>query len=43
MSDARSSATSNAGRDVRSETLGDIGELLEAHIRLEQREVFPTI
>ena len=28
---------------VRPETLGSIGELLEAHIRLEEREVFPTI
>jgi hypothetical protein len=26
-----------AGRDVRPETLGEIGELLEAHIRLEER------
>jgi hemerythrin-like domain-containing protein len=32
-----------AGHDVRSETLGEIGELLEAHIRLEEREVFPMI
>ena len=29
--------------DVRPETLGSIGELLEAHIRLEEREVFPAI
>ena len=28
---------------VRLETLGSIGELLETHIRLEEREVFPTI
>ena len=28
---------------VRPETLGSIGKLLEAHIRLEEREVFPTI
>jgi hemerythrin-like domain-containing protein len=28
---------------VRPETLGSIGELLETHIRLEEREVFPTI
>jgi hemerythrin-like domain-containing protein len=28
---------------VRPQTLGSIGELLEAHIRLEEREVFPTI
>jgi hypothetical protein len=26
-----------AGRDVRPETLGETGELLEAHIRLEER------
>ena len=32
-----------AGRDVRAETLGEIGELLEAQIRLEEREVFPMI
>ena len=31
------------GGSVRSETLGSIGELLETHIRLEEREVFPTI
>jgi len=31
------------GGSVRPETLGSIGELLEAHIRLEEREVFPTI
>src|SRR5829696_59978 len=29
--------------DVRPQTLESIGELLEAHIRLEEREVFPTI
>jgi hemerythrin-like domain-containing protein len=29
--------------DVHPETLGSLGELLEAHIRLEEREVFPTI
>ena len=28
---------------VRSETLAGIGELLESHIRLEEREVFPMI
>jgi hemerythrin-like domain-containing protein len=28
---------------VRPETLRDIGELLEAHIRLEERQVFPMI
>jgi hemerythrin-like domain-containing protein len=28
---------------VRPQTLGSIGELLEAHIRLEEREVFPMI
>jgi hemerythrin-like domain-containing protein len=28
---------------VRPERLGSIGELLEAHIRLEEREVLPTI
>ena len=32
-----------AGLDVRPETLGEIGELLETHIRLEEREVFPRI
>ena len=31
------------GGSVRLETLGSIGELLETHIRLEEREVFPTI
>jgi hemerythrin-like domain-containing protein len=31
------------GCDIRPETLGEIGELLEAHIRLEEREVFPMI
>ena len=31
------------GGSVRLETLGSIGELLESHIRLEEREVFPTI
>lgn len=29
--------------EVRPETLGEIGERLEAHIRLEEREVFPKI
>jgi hypothetical protein len=29
--------------DVRSETLRSIGEALEAHIQLEEREVFPMI
>jgi hemerythrin-like domain-containing protein len=28
---------------VRLETLQDLGELLEAHIRLEEREVFPMV
>ncbi len=28
---------------VRPETLRSIGELLEAHIRLEEREVFPMV
>ena len=32
-----------AGHDVRPETLGETGDLLEAHIRLEEREVFPMI
>src|SRR5215210_2860984 len=32
-----------ADGSLRSETLGEIGELLEAHIRLEEREVFPLI
>jgi hemerythrin-like domain-containing protein len=31
------------GGSVRLETLGSIGELLETHIRLEEREVFSTI
>jgi hemerythrin-like domain-containing protein len=31
------------GGSVRLETLGSIGELLESHIRLEEREVFSTI
>ena len=31
------------GGSVRPETLGSIGELLETHIRLEEREVFSTI
>jgi hemerythrin-like domain-containing protein len=31
------------GGSVRPETLGSIGELLETHIRLEEREVFATI
>ena len=30
-----------AGRDVRPETLGEIGELLEAHIRLEECAAHP--
>jgi hemerythrin-like domain-containing protein len=30
-------------RDVRAETLRELGEQLEAHIRLEEREVFPFI
>jgi iron-sulfur cluster repair protein YtfE (RIC family) len=29
--------------EVREETLRDLGERLEAHIRLEEREVFPMI
>jgi hemerythrin-like domain-containing protein len=29
--------------NIRSETLRNIGELLETHIRLEEREVFPMI
>lgn len=32
-----------ADRSLRPETLGEIGELLEDHIRLEEREVFPMI
>ena len=32
-----------ADGDVRLETLGSIGERLEDHIRLEEREVFPMI
>jgi hemerythrin-like domain-containing protein len=32
-----------ADGNLRTETLGEIGELLEAHIRLEEREVFPLI
>jgi hemerythrin-like domain-containing protein len=32
-----------AASNLRPETLGEIGESLEAHIRLEEREVFPTI
>lgn len=32
-----------ADGSLRSGTLGEIGELLEAHIRLEEREVFPMI
>lgn len=32
-----------ADGNLRPETLGEIGELLEAHIRLEEREVFPMI
>lgn len=31
------------GRGVRGETLGELGWQLEAHIRLEEREVFPFI
>ena len=31
------------GGNVRPETLHEIGEQLEAHIRLEEREVFPLI
>jgi hemerythrin-like domain-containing protein len=31
------------GRDVRTETLQAIGERLEEHIRLEEREVFPML
>jgi hemerythrin-like domain-containing protein len=29
--------------DLRTETIGEIGELLETHIRLEEREVFPML
>lgn len=32
-----------ADGNLRAETLGEIGELLEAHIRLEEREVSPMI
>ncbi len=32
-----------AGGGARPETLRGIGELLEAHIRLEERRVFPMI
>ena len=32
-----------ADGNLRPETLGEIGESLEAHIRLEEREVFPMI
>jgi hemerythrin-like domain-containing protein len=32
-----------ADSNLRPETLGEIGELLEAHIRLEEREAFPMI
>ncbi len=32
-----------ADGSLRPETIGEIGELLEAHIRLEEREVFPMI
>ena len=31
------------GGNVRPETLHDIGEQLEAHIRLEERAVFPLV
>lgn len=31
------------GGNIRPETLRDIGEQLEAHIRLEEREVFPLV
>ena len=33
----------HADSNLRPETLGEIGELLEAHIRLEERVVFPMI
>jgi iron-sulfur cluster repair protein YtfE (RIC family) len=33
----------HADGNLRPETLGEIGESLEAHIRLEEREVFPMI
>ncbi len=32
-----------AAGNLRTETLGEIGELLETHIRLEEREVFTMI
>ena len=32
-----------AAGDVRPQTLGCMGELLEAHIRLEERQVFPLV
>jgi hemerythrin-like domain-containing protein len=32
-----------ADGNLRPETLGEIGESLEAHIRLEEREVFPMV
>ncbi len=32
-----------ADGSLRPETIGEIGELLETHIRLEEREVFPMI
>ena len=30
-------------QDVERETLGELGELLDKHIRLEEREVFPMV
>jgi hemerythrin-like domain-containing protein len=32
-----------ARQDVKSETLTEVGELLDEHIRLEEREVFPMV
>ena len=32
-----------AGGDVRPETLGEIGDRLEVHIRLEERVIFPMV
>jgi Hemerythrin HHE cation binding domain len=32
-----------AGGSVRPETLGELGDRLEAHIRLEERVIFPMV
>jgi iron-sulfur cluster repair protein YtfE (RIC family) len=32
-----------AGGNVRPETLSEIGDRLEAHIRLEERVIFPMV